>query len=104
MNLIKKVIKCSRTVELIHKALKGGFPPTTKIHLSLVASVAKSLNSVSSLLCEILLNEFDIYIAKLESGLNCGCATGPCKVGLASHGSNIELLYVRYSYEFLLFL
>lgn len=60
MNLVKKVIKCSRLLELIHKALKVRFPLSTSkdINIPLGAKSVNSVNlsktlSVSLLLCEI---------------------------------------------------
>lgn len=79
MNLVKKVIKCSRTVELIQKALNVG-------------DDLDSLKSRTSLLLhEIVLNELNIFIAKLELRLSC------------SQISRIKLLYVRYAKESLVF-
>lgn len=77
MNHIKKVINCSRTVELIQKALK-------------VEYAIDSL-SVSPLLYEIVFNELGIFIVNLESRLSC------------SKASRIKLLHVRYAEENLIF-
>lgn len=87
MNLVKKVIKCSRMVELLQKALNARYDRDSFKSLN---SLSVDL-SVSSLLYEIVLNELDIFIAKLESRLSC------------SEVSKKKLLYVRYGKEILIF-
>ena len=88
MNLVKKVIKCSRTVELIQKALNARYD-IDSFKSSNSLSVALS---VSLLLYEIVLNELDIFIAKLESRLSCSQVS-----------ERKKLLYVRYGKEILIF-
>lgn len=88
MNPVKKVIKCSRTVELIQKALNARYDIDS---FKSIDSLSVAL-SVSPLLYEIVLNELDIFIAKLESRLSC-----------SQISERKKLLYVRYGKEILIF-
>ena len=120
MNIVKKEIKCSRTLELIKKALVVGYvyteSKTQNVFHTKVLRTFESPNIVnlfltlSSLVCNIVLKEFDKGIAKFQSKFN---AYDPIQINPKQYskynitttgGLNLsKSLYVRCGHDFLIF-
>lgn len=72
MEIVNKVIKCNRTLELIHKSLKAGYidPDTGKLVKGDIGTPQGSV--LSPLLSNIVLHELDKFMEELRNDFNRG--------------------------------
>jgi group II intron reverse transcriptase/maturase len=71
LNLLRKEIKCEKTLTLIKSGLKAGYIEFGNLHNNLSLGTPQG-SIMSPLLCNIFLNELDIYMEKIKSEYKIG--------------------------------
>jgi len=71
MNILKRKIKCPKTLQLIKSALKAGYVEMGKLHNQLDKSTPQG-SILSPLLCNIYLHELDLKMEDLKKEYNRG--------------------------------